>query len=288
MPCETLTLGGRDRERLLHGLVSCDIRGLTPGEARHGFFTHNKGGILADFLLFAGADEFLLFLPHGTAATIATHLEKYKLAADVTLQELTELPVLEWCRSSAEPPAVDAAADATIEVFRSPRSSANRLLLLPKASGRTADSASWLRNTTDRLGIELVGPEVRELARIEDGELRFGIDFDGNNFPQETGREDAVSYTKGCFLGQEVVARIHYRGGVQRLPVGLAFEGDALPEAGVELLLEGRPVGRATSIVLSPNYGTIGLAIVHKRGAEAGTRLELAGGGAAIVVSLPF
>jgi folate-binding protein YgfZ len=127
-----------------------------------------------------------------------------------------------------------------------------------------------------------------EIARIEDGELRFGVDFSGENFPQETGRDSAVSYSKGCYLGQEVVARIHYRGGVQRLPRGLRFDGDRLADAGAELLFEGRSVGRATSAAQSPRFGAIGLALLHQRGAAPGNRLEVSGGGGAEVVALPF
>ncbi len=130
-----------------------------------------------------------------------------------------------------------------------------------------------------------------EIDRVETGGLHFGIDFSGENFPQETGREGDVSYTKGCYLGQEVVARIHYRGGVQRQPRGLRFTGEAPPAPGAELLFEGRAVGRATSVAQSPRFGAIGLAVVHQRGAAPGTRVEVAGSGTeqgAVVVELPF
>ena len=123
---------------------------------------------------------------------------------------------------------------------------------------------------------------------IENGELLFGVDFSGENFPQETGRDADISYTKGCYLGQEVVARIHYRGGVQRQPRGLLFEDGGMPPAGVELLLDGRAVGRATSVAESPRFGAIGLGLLHQRGAAPGTRLEVAGDGAVEVVELPF
>lgn len=140
----------------------------------------------------------------------------------------------------------------------------------------------------DAFGLRRAGAAAVEVARIEDGELLFGVDFSAENFPQETGREGDVSYTKGCYLGQEVVARIHYRGGVQRQPRGLRFEAGALPAAGVELLLDGRAVGRATSVTQSAEFGAIGLGLLHQRGYAPGVRLEVAGGGAAEVVELPF
>ncbi len=116
-----------------------------------------------------------------------------------------------------------------------------------------------------------------EIARIEDGELLFGIDFSGENFPQETGRDSAVSYTKGCYLGQEVVARIHYRGGVQRLPRGLRFDADRTPDAGAELLLR-RPVRRPRDerhVVTAFRGDRIGLAASAR--CRPGTRLEVVG-----------
>ena len=143
-------------------------------------------------------------------------------------------------------------------------------------------------STASGSGMRRVSAAAVEIARIEAGELVFGVDFSGENFPQETGREDAVSYSKGCYLGQEVVARIHYRGGVQRLPRGLHFDADRTPDAGAELLFEGRSVGRATSVTQSARFGAIGLGLLHQRGAAPGTRLEVVGSGAAEVVALPF
>ncbi len=179
------------------------------------------------------------------------------------------------------------------------------VLLLPSGTGETLRAHLEKYKVVSRVEIssvseprlsELRGPHAAgaagaaadELARIEAGELRFGVDFSAENFPQETGREGDVSYTKGCYLGQEVVARIHYRGGVQRQPRGLRFTPGSLPAAGVELLLEGRGVGRATSVAQSPQFGTIGLGLLHQRGNAPGTRLAVAGGGEAEVVELPF
>jgi folate-binding protein YgfZ len=105
----------------------------------------------------------------------------------------------------------------------------------------------------------------------------FGRDFGPDNFPQETGIEEAVSYTKGCYLGQEIVARIHYRGGVQNVLRKLVFEGNA-PAQGAALLHDGREAGKATTVASSK-----GLGILHRRAAEPGTRLEIEGGGSALV-----
>lgn len=139
-------------------------------------------------------------------------------------------------------------------------------------------------------GLVPVGYEALEIVRVEEGVLRFGRDFGPESFPQETGLEErAVSYTKGCYLGQEVVARIHYRGGVQKAPRGLLFEEGGTPRPGAKLALDGREVGTVTTVVDSPALGRpAGLAILHRRGAEPGQKLDVEGGGTAEVRELPL
>jgi folate-binding protein YgfZ len=129
--------------------------------------------------------------------------------------------------------------------------------------------------------------EALEVLRAEAGIPRFGQDFGPENFPQETGIEEAVSYTKGCYLGQEIVARIHYRGGVQNLLRGLVFEGTE-PQPGAAILHDGREAGKATTVVHSPALErTVGLAILHRR-VQPGARVDVEGGGTAEVKELPL
>jgi folate-binding protein YgfZ len=285
-PLELLELAGPDRERILHGLTTGEVRKLAPGTAVEGFFTSAQGRILADYRLLAREDRFWLLLPSGTAAPVAAHLEKYRLASNVDVRPHPGLPILSGYRSIPESFVGDGEAVATLD----PAARAKRFLLLPAAPEQAREPEAWMRTTTEKLCLRRVREEALELARIEDGDLHFGFDFGGDNFPQETGREAAVNYSKGCFLGQEVVARIHYRGGVQKRPCGLRFAAEAPPAAGVELTLDGRAVGRATSVAVSPRHGAIGLGILHQRGAEIGTLLAWEGGPAegATVVSLPF
>jgi folate-binding protein YgfZ len=128
-----------------------------------------------------------------------------------------------------------------------------------------------------------------EILRVEAGIPRFGRDFGPENFPQETGADEAVSFTKGCYLGQEVVARIHYRGGVQKALRGLVFAAGRGPRTGTRLFHDGREVGAATTVVESVALGRpVGLGIVHRRAAEPGNTLELEGGGQAEVRDLPL
>jgi tRNA-modifying protein YgfZ len=285
-PLELLVVAGRDRERLLHGLTTGEVRKLAPGAATHGFFTTGQGRILADYRLIARESYFWLLLPKGVGETIATLLDKYKLASEVQIRREPPVAIFEILEEL--PGALrESASGSGIEMIADPVSPARRSFPLPKAPERFAAVEDWLRRAELEGALRPATEAERELERIESGELEFGVDFGPENFPQETGRADAVSYTKGCFLGQEVVARIHYRGGVQKRPCGLRFDTPEPPPAGIELRLDGRAVGRATSVARSPSHGAIGLGILHQRGAEPGTTLAL-DGGVARVVALPF
>jgi folate-binding protein YgfZ len=160
-----------------------------------------------------------------------------------------------------------------------------------------ADVAAFFQRLLEAgrcVGLAPVGLAALETRRVELGVPRFGRDFGPDHFPQETGLgEQAVSYAKGCYLGQEVIARIHYRGQVNRLLRGLLLDerdgSGPLPADGTEVRLEGRPLGSLSSAVDSPALGRrIALAIVHRRGSDPGTRVEVAGGTEGEIMALPF
>ena len=288
-----LEIRGADRHRFLNAYVTCDVKGLAPGEGAYGFLTSHQGRILSDLVVTALEDRLWLLLPPGQDEAVAKHLRKYILADRVEVLPLADmLPV-----TLIGPRASEALGDAElpppgdwrhvrsrvhgteVELQRSGRLGAEACTLWVSASIAEPLIEELLRNPA----VRRVGVEALEVLRAEAGIPRFGQDFGPENFPQETGAEEAVSYTKGCYLGQEVVARIHYRGGVQKTLRGLIFDGPA-PAPGTPLLHDGREAGAATTVVESPALGRpLGLAILHRRAAEPGTRLEVQGGGAAEV-----
>jgi len=135
------------------------------------------------------------------------------------------------------------------------------------------------------LDVPAVPEAAAEVLRVESGRPRYGVDLDETTIPQEAGlNERAVSFTKGCYVGQETVARLHYRGKPNRHLRGLRFS-EAVP-TGTPLLLGEREVGRVGSSVASPRFGPIGLALV-RREAAVGDEL-VAGEGRAVVAELPF
>ena len=135
----------------------------------------------------------------------------------------------------------------------------------------------------DRLrdaGARPVGREAWDVLRVEAGVVRYGIDVDASTLLLEAPLTDAYSLTKGCYVGQEVVARITYRGHVNRQIVGFRFLGARVPAAGAPVLVEGKEVGRITSAVLSPALGVaLGLGFLRREHHEPGTRVEVQDGG---------
>jgi folate-binding protein YgfZ len=235
----------------------------------------------------------------GQEETIANHLKKYILADRVEVRRLDDM--LPLCLVG--PRAAEALGDTELPPpgdWRHLRSMVHGTEVELQRAGRLGAeawtlwvSASIAGPLSEQLlevpGVEPVSSEAMEILRVEAGIPRFGRDYGPENFPQETGSEEAVSYTKGCYLGQEVVARIHYRGGVQKTLRGLVFEEGSAPRPGTPLLFEGREAGTATTVVGSIALGRpAGLAILHRRAAEPGTRLDLPEGGTAEVQELPM
>jgi folate-binding protein YgfZ len=287
-----LELLGADRLRFLHNYVTCDVKGLAPGSGAYGFFTSPQGRILSDAVLLAHEDRLQVEVAREQVEPILAHLRKYLLADRVEIRPMESMtPLAVLGPRAAEVLGVDLSSlETPWSHARMPVLGSEVILQRRGLMGVPAWTVWSPEPLAERLieaGGARVGFEALEVLRAEAGIPRFGQDFGPDNFPQETGIEEAVSYTKGCYLGQEVVARIHYRGGVQNFLRGFVFDGE--PAAGSKLLQEGREAGRATTVVRSPILGkTVGLGILHRRAAEPGTRVEVDGGGTGEVRDLPL
>lgn len=300
---DRLEIAGADRARFLNGMVTCEVRDLGEGGGAYGFVTHRKGGVLSDFVALELGDRFRLELPPGRGRAVADHLGAYVLADRVEIAAPADpLPLtvagpetkalLRSLLGGALPAPAEARwGHAPVELAGHPVRLAHRPLLGEEGWSLwvSVADASSVAEAVLEAGARPVGFEALDTVRIEAGIPWWGRDFDDTNLPQETGLDEALNFTKGCYLGQEVVARIHYRGGVNRKLRGLQFDGDEPPAEGTELLLDGRPVGKVGSVAVSPVLeGPVGLALLHARGAEPGTRLEVAGDGEAEVAELPL
>jgi tRNA-modifying protein YgfZ len=298
---ELLSVTGEDRERFLNGQVTCEVKGLAPGHGVYGFFTTPQGKVMADVRVLAAADRFLLELPAGQRAEVVARLDRYRIADRVDWADLDETTLLTVAGPRAAAVVPEAPEEAWAHREAEVEGVAVRVVrndLLGVAAFDLwvpAQNAGEVAAALRRAGALEVTRAAVDAVRVERGAPLFGTDF-ADHFPQETGLGDrAVSYTKGCYLGQEVVARIHYRGGVNRGLCGVVYElpegagAELRPAPGTALLHDGRAAGSAGTVVFSPALGrTAGLAVLHKRAAEPGTVLEVEGGGSAEVRALPL
>jgi len=290
-PLGLLEVSGADRLRFVNGFLTCDVKGLVPGASAFGFFTAREGRVLAEADVVAREDRLSLGIAAGRGAAMCGHLAHYLLADQVTLVLLGELPRLALVGPEAGARLAARGLPAREAGYWS--AAEGESTIVRRDLGRLPAFEIWapphrLAELAATFRPEAVDLAAWQIARVEEGAGLWGTDYGEEHFPQETGRESsAVSYTKGCYLGQEVVARIHYRGGVQRALVGLRFAGEP-PAAGTPLRHDGREAGRVGSAVLSPRWGAIGLAVVHQRAAAPGTALDLDEGARATVAALPF
>lgn len=312
-----LCVVGADRARFLHGQVTNDIRKLRPGEGCYTAITTAKGKMESDANVFCLGEELLLDAEPGQGPKLISRLGKYMVADDVQIVDVAAeyglLSVLgpraeEVIRAPgwfAEIPgraygSVKAAEGAAGETYlaRNPRlGDAGRLpgfdLFVP--AGRLAAVAEELVGVAERLGGRACGWQAFETCRIEAGIPRFGMDMDENQIPLECGLEArAITYTKGCYIGQEVINRIHSVGHVNRELRGLWLADDlpGLPGRGEKLFHAGKEAGYVTSAVKSPRFkANIALGYVRREAGGLGTELSVTVQGIqtrARVTALPF
>jgi tRNA-modifying protein YgfZ len=294
-----LALTGAGAVDFLNGQVTNELACLHPGEGRYAAFLTHKGKMLGDLRILAiGEDpdgepeELLLDTERVALQTLFDMIRRFKIGFDVELHKRT----LESAMLSLIGPrsAVLAGVEGlpTEEHSHAPAEISG----VPVRAVRTAAGVDLIFEHSERdrvwgalleRGAAPVSEEAAECLRIEAGRPRYGIDLDDSVIPQEAGlNERAVSFSKGCYVGQETVARLHYRGKPNRHLRGLRMSEP--PSAGAELRLGERVVGHLASRAVSPRLGPIALALV-RREAEPGAVIEVGGAGAtAEVVQLPF
>jgi len=300
-----LRVYGEDRKTFLNGKVTCELEGTEPGDGAYGFLLDAKGHIQADTVIRVLEDAIWLELPAGRGPRVGEHLSRFIVIDRVEIEPLTGLMPLTLAGPRAIPLLTALSESVSLpegpwQVRRSEVGEAGEVLV--SADGRwgvpaltlwpsvtqAEELVGHLLEVGQGFGARLVGYQAVDRVRIEAGIPWFGQDFGEANLPQETGQDEAVSYTKGCYLGQEVVARLHYRGQASKVLCGLTLDVDEVPKPGATLGFEGRQAGTLTSSTRSPRLGSVvGMAILQRRAAELGTRLEVEGGGSAEVVKLP-
>ncbi len=292
-----LALSGADAVEFLNGQVTNELADLSPGEGRYAAFLTHKGKMLGDLRILAveGPDGIELLLDTERAALqgLFDMIRRFKVGYRVELHKRT----LERTLLSLIGPRSEQVLGVTDDLGEHEHDSVAIALDGVDALAIRTDRGVDLLCASEQgealiaalhaRGAEPVTEAAAECLRVEDGRPRFGIDLDETVIPQEAGLNDrAVSFTKGCYVGQETVARLFYKGKPNRHLRGLALSGPAT--AGDELLLGDRPVGRLGSVVESPRLGPIGLALL-RREAEPGATVAVGTAGASAEgVELPF
>lgn len=287
-----LALTGADAAEFLNGQVTNDVAALEPGEGLYAAFLTHKGKMLGDLRVLRTEDELLLDTERVALQALFDMIRRFKVGYDVELHKRTlQRGLLSLVGPCARRVAGAEDLPETEHAHRAGTIAGREVRLVVTDTGidvlclseDTEAVAAALRDA----GAVPVGEDVAEVVRVERGRPRYGAELDDSTIPQEAGlNERAVSFTKGCYVGQETVARLYYKGKPNRHLRGLRLSAPAEP--GAELRLGEKVVGRLGSAVVSPRLGPIGLAIV-RREAEPGATLTVGDGAVtAEVVELPF
>jgi tRNA-modifying protein YgfZ len=276
---------GEDRARLLHAMTTNQVEKLQPGEGCYAFFLNPQGRILADVNLFCRENDFLLDVEPETREALYRHLDKYIIADDVTLEDATDrlatlalegpqalalatgigvpLPEKPWAHKEWNGVTV---ADVSFTGapglrFFAPAAEKPRLIdLLQNAAAPEATLAD------------------ARVVRLEHFKPRYGEDIFDSTLSQETQQAHAVNFSKGCYIGQEIVERVRSRGLVHRLLAGVEIESSAVPEPETRLFHGEENAGKMTSAAFSPALGkVVGMAYVRRELVEPGATLTVNG-----------
>jgi folate-binding protein YgfZ len=299
-------VAGDDRVRWLDGMLTNDVTRLAPGPEHSGcraLALTRKGQIVADLHVWLRPAALWLETDAAAIPGLLEHLRKLVVADDVRLvavgeaQQLFALEgpaardVLE--RAAGAAPGLAPGAVAELELAATPvgvaaygetGEAAYRIAAPAGAARRVADA---LADAGRAAGLVVGSGEAFEILRIEAGTPRFGAELGPETLPAEVGLEIAIAFDKGCYTGQEIVARVESRGRVRRRLVGLRLRGESAPARGAPIESGAVGVGALTSACVSASFGAIGLGLVRIPHDAPGSELSV-GGQPAAVAALPF
>jgi len=285
-----IRVAGRDRASYLHGLLTNDVQSLKPGEGCYAAWLTPQGRMITDLHVFETGHEILLDVPAEVVSATLERLDQSVFTEDVQLASQTLTPV------SVHGPDAPAVIERVIgglqalaswhEYQHAPADVAGSAIRVARVSQLgvpgfhiylDGGSDTSLRLAFERAGAVPAQPDAIAAARIEAGYPVFGIDMTEDTIPLEAGIEDrAISFTKGCYVGQEVIIRVLHRGHgrVARKLVALRIEG-GVPSAGAQIRAGDRDAGVVTSAARSPRLGPVALGYVHRDFSTSGTQVQI-------------
>jgi folate-binding protein YgfZ len=275
-----IRVGGSDRARFVNGMVTNEVAALFPGSLCYAALLDRKGRLQADLFVLALEEELLLDTAVGSHGRVAEILGRHVVADDVQLEDRTGA----WRHIGVE----GSAARSSLSKLAIPVPERGRVevsnwrgtpLVWVGRGSFTAEGVQALgpeaavEELAGGLDVPAVSPEQREVLRVEAFSPRYGVDMTDRNFPAEARLDHAISATKGCYVGQEIVARLDSRGAVNRLLVQLRTERPVAPGAAISS--GGAELGKVTSAVVSPASGPLALGYVQAPHARPGTRVQV-------------
>jgi tRNA-modifying protein YgfZ len=277
-------LTGTEVAEFLQGQVTNDVEALEPGRGCYAALLDHKGKVRADMRVLRGEDWFWLDCEAIGRGALGKTIKMYSLGRDVRSDDITEQRAILSLIGPAARETLDMTPPEEEYSFVEGEHGIHVATDLGVDIICPSDQADAVRGA---LGIEPASEEAAECLRIESGRPRHGIDMGPDTIPQEAGiNERAVSFEKGCYVGQETVARLHYKGKPNRFLRGLRLTAEA--ESGMPITLGERQVGTIGSACVSPAHGSIALALVRREASPGDTVQVGEDGIEAEVVELPF
>ena len=282
-----LILRGTDRLSYLHGLLTNDVAALQPGTGCYAALLTAQCRMIADMRVFETGEVVLVDLDRSLVESIREHFDKFVITEDVSIEDATAAlvqigvygPAAEAIVGKAVPehPLTIPSSDYGISGFE---------VVVP------ADRGTFVEDALRGAGASEVTAEALEVTRVEAGVPKFLVDMDTTTIHLEAGIEDrAISFTKGCYVGQEVIIRVMHRGGGRVAKKLVGLRASAQLQKDERVFAGEREIGRVTSAVMSPRLGAIALAYVQRDFIEPGTEVTVSVSGSqvnATVTPLPF
>ena len=271
-----IEVSGKEAVQFLNGLITNDVAKLEDNTQMSAAFPNVQGRLLAFTRVLRKGDKFLFETEDATREKVFQNLFRFTFAGDFFVEDLSEkyeffeISTFNFQLSNSETIVFD--------------SKFGRDFFVPK------DSAGEFLNELKSQNAVEISDALYEVLRIENGVAKYGVDVDETNVVLESGLDEAVNFKKGCYIGQEIIARIHFRGHVAKKLTGLIFEDEnANINSGDEIKsLEDKNAGKITSVTFSPKLGkTIALALVRYEFLAEETQLKI-GDFVATVKNLPF
>ena len=288
-----LRLTGSDRVAYLHRIISNDVEGLSVGEGNYATILTNRGKIIADMKVFVFEDAVGIETNAETMTTLYQELDKYLIADDVNIEDFSDSTGVIGVHGPKSTELLREVYGLDVEHLSEYHNIVHetdgRRIICARVNETgeigynlctASESIEWLWDTIltkgRAFGVAPVGLTALNSLRIEAGIPRYGAELGDSIFPGEAELENAISYEKGCYIGQEIVARMKYRGHPNRLLRGLEITGDTLPHGDSLVFKEDKEIGWITSAVVSPTLGKpVGMVYVRVAFADEGSQVEV-------------